>query len=162
MPYVATIPVVFPYTRDKVYEALCDISLYPLWNSGMKSVSGEERLREGLRYTTESVVAGHVNVSEVEVVRLVPNEEIELVSKSGLVAYRAVFTTYELTSKSTEVVCTLRFEFRNFVLDVARPVIEAMAQSRVRGDLEMLRALLTEPGHQVDGGSDDGGAKKIG
>lgn len=143
MPYIATIPVIFPCSRSEVYRALCDLERYPLWNSGMRSISTTERLRLGLRYKTESTVAGHVNVSELEVMKLVPNETIELASKSGLIAYDAVFKISERGPDLCEVICTLKFEFRHFMLDVARPAIETMAQARVRGDLETLRAMLS-------------------
>jgi|SRR6185369_10583715 len=144
MPYVATIPVVFPYSKPEVYRALCNLEMYPLWNSGMKSISTTQMMEVGLRYKTETTVAGHVNISEIEVVRLVPEAEIELEGHSGLISYRCVFLLKKQSAETTEVVCSLRFEFRNFVLDLARPVIEAMAQARVRGDLEMLRALLAD------------------
>jgi hypothetical protein len=142
MSYVATIPVIFPCSRWRVYEALCDLESYPLWNSGMTHISFTGAMREGLRYETRSLLVGHANLSKVEVTRLVPGEEVELMSESGLIAFRVVFILREVAEETTEVICTLRFEFQNFVLDLARPVIESMAQVRVRGDLETLRILL--------------------
>ena len=152
MAYVATIPVVFPCPAAKVYDALCDLGSYPLWNSGMISVSHTGRLKEGLHYRVESMVAGgQVNVSEAEVTRLVPMKEIELVSYTGVVAYKATFRLTEHEG-GTQVVCTLRFELRNFMLDLARPVIEAMAEARIRGDLEALRAIICDGKATADGG----------
>lgn len=138
-----TIPVEFAHSRERVFEALCDLRMYPLWNSGMKQVSEPGPLSQGLRFKTESLVAGgRINLAEVEVTQLVPSERIELVSHSGVVAYRAVFELKTKAPEITEVICSLRFEFNNFVLDLARPVIEAMAAARIRGDLEALRAML--------------------
>jgi uncharacterized protein YndB with AHSA1/START domain len=142
MSYVATIPVVFPCSPIEVYEALCDLGLYQLWNSGMVSISHTGKMQEGLRFQTESMVAGGmVNASEAEVVKLVPGKLIELVSYNGLVAYRATFTLMPKGTGATEVTCVLKFEFKNYVLNLARPVIEGMAEARIRGDLETLRAL---------------------
>lgn len=142
MSYIATIPVVFECSRSKVYEALCDLKSFVLWSSGLTSVSHPGPLVVGLQYTTKSTVAGQVNVSKVRVVRMVPHEVIELASETGLIAYRVSFQLKEQGPGTTEVVCVLRFEFRNFVLVLARPAIEAMAEARVRGDLQALRAMI--------------------
>jgi hypothetical protein len=144
MPYVATVPVLFPFPREKVFEALCDSELFPLWHSGLKKISTTERLRVGLRFVTESTVTGRTTTANVEVTRMIPREEIEMVNDSGLVAYQALIRVNERGPDACEVVTTLRFELRNFVLDIARPVIEAMAQARLKGDLETLRALLSD------------------
>lgn len=143
MSYIATIPVVFSLPRSQVYAALCDLALYPLWNSGMKSARPAQTMAVGLTFTTETLVAGRVNTANVVVTKLIENETIELRSTSGLVSYDAVFILKEVDAKTCEVICSLRFELRNFMLDMARPVIEAMAQARIRGDLETLRAMLT-------------------
>jgi ribosome-associated toxin RatA of RatAB toxin-antitoxin module len=90
------------------------------------------------------VAGGKVNASEAEVVKLVPGKTIELVSYSGLIAYRATFTLMPKGAHATEVTCVLNFEFKNFVLNLARPVIEGMAEARIRGDLETLRVLISE------------------
>ena len=108
----------------------------------MLSISSSDMLTEGMKFKTESTAAGRVNKSEVLVTRLIPDQEIELVSETGLITYRAVFKLGPVEPNSTEVLCVLKFEFNNFVLKMARPVLESMAQARVKGDLEALRALL--------------------
>lgn len=142
MRYVATIPVDFPCPPERVYEALCHLDTHPLWNSGMRWVSAHGWMHEGLSYETESVVAGHTIRSRIEVVRLVQNRAIELDNKSGAITFRALFELTELQPGQTRVVCNLQFGFQKFVLDLARPAIESMAQARLRGDLEALRAIV--------------------
>jgi len=142
MPYAATIPVEFPCRAERVYEALCDLATHPLWNSGMRWMSAQGRMHEGLEYETESIAAGHTIRSHVEVVRLVQNRVIELDNKSGAITFRALFELTELQPGHTQVVCNLQFSFQKFVLDLARPAIESMAQARLRGDLEALRAIV--------------------
>jgi uncharacterized protein YndB with AHSA1/START domain len=143
MPYIATIPVVFPYPRERVFEALIDLDLYSYWNSGLQSVSHTGKLVPGMRFRVESLVAGgRVNVSDIEVTQLVHPELIELVSNTGVVRYRVTYELRKYGVDATEVICVLRFEFKNFVLDLARPVIEAMAATRIRGDLETLKIIL--------------------
>jgi hypothetical protein len=110
------------------------------------SISHTGRMREGLRYEVKGMIAGgKVTASEIEVVRLIPNQEIEVVNYAGLVAYRGMYRLVPRGPHETEVICTLKFEFQNYVLDLARPVIEAMAGARLRGNLEALRAILCGP-----------------
>ncbi|HSX01995.1 MAG TPA: SRPBCC family protein [Candidatus Saccharimonadia bacterium] len=148
MPYVTTIPVVFPEEPAVVYAALLDLASYPLWNSGMKQISTTQPMREGLQYETETVVAGRVNRATITVVRLVPNEEIELISHGGIIVYRADYKLVATGPRQTRVTCRLKFEFRNFMLELTRSTIESMARARIGADLAALRALLAD--HQDD------------
>ncbi len=100
-------------------------------------------MREGMDYKTEIVAAGHTIHSEVHVVRLVPNREIELVNDAGLVTFHAVFALRALEPVQCEVVCHMQFKLQNFVLNLARQAIESMAQARLRADLETLRAIIS-------------------
>jgi hypothetical protein len=143
MSYVATIPVEFPCPAAAVYEAVTDLSNLPLWASGIVSASHSGVMREGLHYETTSMLpGGRANVAEIEVKRLVPNREIELVNYAGLVAYQVLYKIVESGPKRCEVTCQFKFEFRNFVLNLARSAIEGMAEARIRGDLEALRAII--------------------
>ena len=142
MSYITTVSVYFLHPRSEVYAALCDLGKYSLWNSGMTDVSYPGVMYEGLRYQTKTVVAGRTNEADIEVVRLVPDKEIELNSEAGLIAFRAMYILHDTTDKSCEITCSLRFEFNKLVLYLARPAIEAMAQARLRGDLETLAAML--------------------
>lgn len=107
----------------------------------MTRVSHDGRMSPGLVYETETIVAGRPNTSRIEVVRMIPDKEVELVSNSGLVGFRAVYHFVGRGAHETELICELNFAFHNFVLNLARPVIESMAEARIRGDMEMLRAL---------------------
>jgi uncharacterized membrane protein len=143
MSYVATIPVEFPCPAAQVYEAMCDLSNLPLWSSGITSVSHSGRMVEGLHYEAANTLpGGRINVSEIEVKRLVPNQAIELVNYAGLVAYQATYRFRPIDEGHCEVTCYFKFEFRNYVLKLARPAIEGMAEARIRGDLESLRAII--------------------
>jgi uncharacterized protein YndB with AHSA1/START domain len=144
MPYATTIQVDFACEPAKVYRALCDLSTHPLWNSGMQSISETGMMHEGMRYVAESVVAGHSTRAEIEVVQLVPDREIELVNKAGAIAFRVLLQLHEIGRRQTRLECHLELKFQNFVLHLARPAIESMAQARFRGDLEMLRAMIEQ------------------
>jgi uncharacterized protein YndB with AHSA1/START domain len=144
MSYVASIPVEFPHPAHVVYEALCDLGRHPQWNTGMSTISHTGHMKKGLIYTTRVMVMGRVNQSTVEVIELVPDKLIVLESKTGLVDFRVAFAVLETDPKACIVTCDLRFMFSNAVFNLARPVVEAITETRIRGDLETLRAFLSE------------------
>ncbi|MDB5178789.1 MAG: Polyketide cyclase / dehydrase and lipid transport [Patescibacteria group bacterium] len=146
MPFVTTMPVTFPCSRATVYRALCDLKSYPLWNSGMITVSEPGPLREGLAYDTYSILpGGQTNRARINVVRLEKDEEIELASKTGAITYNAIIRLSSEPSGHTTVVCELKFEFTNFVLNLTKGAVEAIAGARMQGDYEALRALICPP-----------------
>jgi ornithine decarboxylase len=134
---------VFIYSADEVYEALCDVSLYPQWNRGMQSVSYAGRLKPGLEYqTVTEVMNGQTNVASILVVALEPDRKIVLNSQTGLIMFDAAFNLQPVTDTSCTVTCSLHLEFSRKIVNLARPMIEAMAEERVRGDLETLKRLF--------------------
>lgn len=132
----------FPCPAREVYAALIDLRAYPEWSGDLVRVSHRGPLALGLKYETETQVMGHKQISRIEVVRLVPDKEIELINDAGLISYRLLFRLIEHSPGETELVCVVRFEFNNLVMELARPQIEAMAESRIGTDLENLRARL--------------------
>ena len=144
MSFIATVPVEFPCPKHVVYEALCDLSRYTSWTSGMTSVSYSGRMHVGLEYNTTTKVLGRVNQAKVRVAEMAPDEAIVLVSNSGLITYRAAFQLRFISAESCSVICNLRFQFSKLVIHLAQPVIESMAEDRIRGDLETLREHLAK------------------
>jgi hypothetical protein len=110
----------------------------------MTNISHTGRMHIGLEYITTTKVLGQVNKSIVRVAEMVPDEAIVLVSDRGLITYRAVFELRFLTHTSCSVICNLRFQFSSLVINLARPAVESMAETRIRSDLEALRDQLTK------------------
>jgi len=111
----------------------------------MLSVSTLEPMHQGMVYRTTSVATGRKIDALIKVTHLEPSREIRLENSTGAVAYEAVFTLTPHGANETQVSCQLSFEFRNFVLELAKPVVESIATARIKGDLETLRALITAP-----------------
>ncbi|MBW4062005.1 SRPBCC family protein [Candidatus Saccharibacteria bacterium] len=143
MAFSTTLSIDFPVAPVAVFNGLADLSGHPLWNSGMISISHTGRMRAGMRYKVNSIVAGQNILSEVEVVELQPPRLIEIVNNTGSVTYHVTYLL-EPVGKSTRLVCTMAFELEGFILRLARPAIEAMAETRLRHDLETLRLLVIE------------------
>jgi carbon monoxide dehydrogenase subunit G len=143
MLYTTSVTVTFPQLSERVYEGLIDLDRHPLWNSGMVSLSRSGKMTVGLHYETKSVVLGRTTVAAVEVTQLLENRVVKLRSDTGEIPFSAHFELKPKASGGTTVTCTLEFELAGLALTLARPAIESMAKSRVRGDLEMLRAILS-------------------
>lgn len=142
MSYVSASPVIFPFSRYIVFNALIDLAMYPAWNSGMTTISQAGRMTQGLRFRTSTNLGAYVNNAHVTVERLVENEYIELVNNTGAIAFRILYNLVELSPYETELICTMRFEFRTFEMNATRPVIEAMTRARVRRDLMVLCEII--------------------
>jgi ribosome-associated toxin RatA of RatAB toxin-antitoxin module len=142
MSFLSTTSVVFPLSAEAVFRELSMLDQYPLWNSGMISISKRGPMHEGMLFETASVVLGQTIKSLVEVKHLVPNQEIELVNNTGAITYWALFRFIETSPDHTEVTFTIRFEFKSIVLNLAKPTVEATAANRTKGDLEFLRGLM--------------------
>lgn len=142
MSYLTEVTVEFCGARERVYEAFCQLERHPEWNSDMTWVSDEGRMREGLVYETRSHTAGRRDMSKVEVIRMVPNERIELQSIAGIIAFTATFVFTSMPTGGCAVTCHLSFDFRGWIMDLARPIIELMARDRVRGNLENLARIM--------------------
>lgn len=144
MLYVSAAFVVFPFARSVVYEELTDLSSLPAWSKSLVSITPMVVMREGLRFRIANRLCGSLNTTTVAVERLLENEYVELTSKSGLISFRALFNFVENSPVETEVICTLRFEFKGFIFNAARPVIESMAKMLCQRNLLELRSYIIQ------------------
>jgi hypothetical protein len=144
MSYVAATTIILPYPRAIVYQALTNLAIHPRWVTGMTRISSHAMMVEGMRFRTSIRTCGITNTAAIAVESLVPNENIELESKSGLIPFRALYKLVECSPEETELICTLRFEFRGFIFMACRQVIESMAKTRCHQDLVALRDLIDE------------------
>ncbi len=142
MNYGVSVSTIFNLDPETVFEALCYLDNFPLWHSGMISVSKKGYLRENMLYTTETVVLGEINKASVEVVKYEPSSTLELLNNAGIVKYHQLYKLISEKPTETEVICMMQFDLKSVASDLARPVIENMAEARVRGDMETLRSLL--------------------
>lgn len=148
MLYIAATFVKFPFARSVVYRELTDLSVFPAWSNSLVSVTPTVAMREGLRFQLANRICGSLNTATVAVERLVENEYVELASKTGIISFRALFNFVETTPSETEVIYTLRFEFKGFIFNAPRPVIEAMATMRSKRCLLNLRSHIEQNVHK--------------
>lgn len=143
MFHQAKVEVDFPFYSHSVYEALTDLGRYPKWTAGMQSVSFTGTMFEGLRYDTKTEVLGKINEAHITVLRLVADRFIVLQNSSGIVQFEATYELVERQPQHTIVSCDVHLHFSKALFNLAQPVVEAIAESRIRTDLETLRAQLS-------------------
>lgn len=143
MSYSITNSTIFPHPPGVVFAGLCRLDDYHLWHSGMIAISKTGMMIENMLFETETIINGQSVKANVEVVRLVPNIQMELLNRSGGITYRALWRLLSERPNETELICMLQFEFNSFTLDLARPVIESMAEIRLKARMETLRTLLS-------------------
>jgi uncharacterized protein YndB with AHSA1/START domain len=137
--YELSIPVEFPCPPQVVYDALTDLGSYPKWTEDMTHVSTKGPMRQGLQFTTETVVLGRVNRSDITVQVMVPQRLIVLKSNTGLVSFLARYNITDMGGGTSRVTCNVQLSFSKAVFNLALPVAQAVAETRIRGDLENLR-----------------------
>ena len=136
-----TVSVTIQASPEVIFEWLTDLDRYLLWNAALREVGRRGKMHEGMIVPMKSVVMGKQIESSMEVVRLVPGKDIELLNNTGAVPYRAVYR-FIPEGDRTEVVLWCQLEPQSRVFALARPLIESLAKARLSGDLEMIKALI--------------------
>jgi hypothetical protein len=136
-----TVSTTIKASAEVVFEWLIDLDRYPLWNASLREVGRGGRMHEGMIVPMKSLVMGKPVESSMEVVRLVPGKDIELLNNTGAVPYRAVYR-FIPEGAQTEIVLWCQIEPQSRVFQLARPLIESLAKARLSGDLASLKALI--------------------
>jgi hypothetical protein len=134
----------FPYAAAAVFDLFTDLTRMHLWSLGMLAVTGVPRMYKGLVYTSTSVTAGQMSRSRIEVTEFIQDHEVQLTNNAGVITYYMLVLFEPLTSTRCRVTCKMQFSLSAGLLDEARPVIESMAEARVRGNWEMLKSMLAK------------------
>lgn len=144
MSQIATAPITFDCSADRVFAALCDLDRLPLWNSGLLSVSRTGVMTEGLQYETVRRVLGHNAKSAITVMSLNAPHRVVLASRSRLISFHLTYVITALEPTRCTVACQITFQFSNLVFHLAQPAAEAVAGEQITADLERLRTLLAQ------------------
>ena len=140
-----TVSITIAAAPEVIFEWLTDLGRYPLWNAALREVGRKGKMHEGMIVPMKSSVMGKLIESSMEVLRLVPGKDIELINNTGAVPYRAVYR-FIPEGKKTEVVLWCQLEPQSRVFQLARPLVESLAKARLSGDLESLKALIEAEG----------------
>jgi hypothetical protein len=101
-------------------------------------------MRPGLRYTTETHILGRINRSEVEVREMIPDRLIVTQSRAGLVEFTAEYHLEEKENGHCRLNLYIHMSFSPAIFNLARPVVEGVAEARIRSCLEKLSSMLAD------------------
>lgn len=127
----------------RVFEWLTDLDRMPLWSSGLLEVKRRGKMQPGIVFETRSNVMGQVTSATAEVRSLTPERELELINNTGAILYRAVYRLIP-SDDQTELILWCQIEPRSRVFQLARPLIESLAATRLQADMNMLKALIEQ------------------
>lgn len=136
-----TVSVTIAASPEVVFEWLTDLERYPLWNAALRQVGRRGRMHEGMIVPLKSVVMGREIESSMEVHRMAPGKDLELLNNTGAVPYRAVYR-FIPEGNATEIVLWCQLEPQTRLFHMAAPLIEALAKNRLSSDLTTLKALI--------------------
>lgn len=143
-----TVSVQIQASPEVIFEWLTDLDRYKLWNDGLTKMGRRGKMHEGMIFSSASTTFGQPSEASIEVRRLVPNQEIELINNTGAVSYRAIYRLIPDEGR-TEVVLWLQLEPNSRLVDMAAPMLESVTASRLQGYLETLRDLVEKGSAQA-------------
>jgi carbon monoxide dehydrogenase subunit G len=123
---------------------LSNLGRYPDWINGLTSISPAGHMHPGLRYTTETQVLGRTNRSEIVVKKMIPNRLITTQSLTGLIEFTAEYHLEAKAGGHCQLTFHVHMSFSPSIFNLARPVIEAVTEARIRGCFERLNSMLAE------------------
>jgi hypothetical protein len=131
---------------SEVFTYLIDLRYHYLWNPQLQEITPIIKLKQGAVYKTLSRVLGMTIKASNEVTKFTQNQELELVNKTGLVAYRANFRLLTKAGK-TQVICntTVSSDINAFAFTV--PVLSRLARRELQTDMQALKLAVE---HKLD------------
>lgn len=138
-----TTKVIIDAPAEQIFRYLTDTHYHKLWNPSMTKVVPLFELTQGATYRTQSHLFGMRLGGKVGVAKLLPNKELELVSITGMVQYRANF---RLSKKgaATQVTCAITVGSDSKAFAFARPMMKILAEREVNGDLVALKTAVEQ------------------
>lgn len=128
-----------------VFAFLIDLDRHQLWNTGLLEVGKTGLLREGMAYATVSSLMGRTFQGRNKVTALAKDQRLTIENQSGPVSYTV---TYELGGEDemTRLTCRCDISGQMSFFNLAAPLLEYLAQSRLEADLKMLKVLVEHGG----------------
>ena len=127
---------------EEVFKYICTLKYHYLWNPALRTLSTEDKLSQGMSYSTESVYLGDIKViTRNKVTKLVPNQQIVLKNEFGVIQFETYFTLHRegdrtIVSSTVDMLTTPK----SFGLTL--PVLKRLANKELQSDLKFLKAAV--------------------
>lgn len=121
-----------------VFKYFGHTKYHHLWNPQIRTITPLTELSEGSVYYVQSQVLGTRLKAEDHITKFVPNKEIEIHNKTGMVQYCVNFRL-EADEKGTHVICTSTVSSDSKTFAFARPMLDHLVRRELRADLLALK-----------------------
>lgn len=129
-----------------VFAFLIDLDRHRLWNTGLLEVGKTGLLREGMTYSTVSSLMGRTFQGRNRVSTLRKNQILGIENQSGPVSYSVTYELAAVDETTTMLACRCDISGQMSFFDLAAPLLEYLAQSRLEADLKMFQVLVEHGG----------------
>jgi uncharacterized membrane protein len=130
-------------TPEQVFSYLKDLKYHSLWNPHLQKISPITKLQPGVAYKTSSLILGIPVSGTNTVLRLKPNEVLEIQNVAGTLEYKVTFRLKQ-SGKGTTVRCTTNLYAKHSSFVFAAPLLKALAQRELRTDLDALKEAVEQ------------------
>jgi uncharacterized protein YndB with AHSA1/START domain len=136
-----TIRIEIAAGQAEVFEYLANLKAHKRWNSSLQELSSTERLKLGTTYESTSIVLGKTNISRNRVTEFDEGHELRIQNDSGPLTYDVCYKL-EADGGKTIMVCECEISGHVSFFNLAAPLLEYMAETKMEADLNALRVLV--------------------
>lgn len=130
-------------TRSEVFTYLKDLKCHFLWNPFLRDIQPLTKLKQGMRYKTESTLLGVTVRGNNTVTKLVANRELQIENETGSLRYIVRYSV-EPHAGGSEVVCHTQVRTQHTTFQFTAPVLRTLARRELQSDLKALKVAVEQ------------------
>ena len=131
--------VLIKASPEEVFSYIKDLKYHYLWNPRLRNLSSTDELKLGSSYESESVFIRDIKiVTKNEVTKYVPNKQIGLRNRYGMITYDAEINLRR-RGRLTNVSCTIDILTSSQAFGLTLPVLKQLAKRELQYDLDSLK-----------------------
>lgn len=109
------------------------------WSGGLRSISAEGTLVQGMTYQTTHVMLGR-EINSTNVVRqIVPDKLLEIHNVSGPLSYQVKYALIP-SGSDTQVTCSISIASQHAAFNLAKSLFEMLIEAQIERDLGNLKS----------------------
>jgi uncharacterized protein YndB with AHSA1/START domain len=121
-----------------IFRYIADPRLHYLWNPHLRTVSAKRKLKQGVSYTTTSLMLGVKIENDNRITKFEVNSLMEIQGHGGTLEYCVEYRLLP-DGKLTVVECNTTVTATGRAFAFAKPVLSLLAQRELQSDLQALK-----------------------
>jgi len=143
MQAVVDIRKVIKAEPSQVFAFVSDLDRHLRWIGGLTYVSKHGQLSPGLRYESRNSAFGTVLAGSHEVRQFIPDQVVEIANVTGPFPSTLQYQLRPVKA-GTEVSCHFVISSNQSIFNLARPLVESLARTRLEHDLRALKLFVEQ------------------